>query len=235
MENQDEFSNLSLAELQSLMRKNSAEMRVSCSQLEIRKPPKKPRKPEKTKSFFSTLIEVIIPNRSPKRITLPPKYIRSLGSAFSDQISNKEQKLVPGCIVACDLAGGLIEHTGIYVGRNRVIERNGDGSIKSVSIDDFMNSSGLRTGVNLYVACAHDKIISSPAISRRARAIVGLNRNYDLINENCHRFTAYCATGVWYEITQFTTLADTLEHEFDDLTWRSARLHFSDKRTSKTI
>ncbi|WP_139047610.1 lecithin retinol acyltransferase family protein [Pseudomonas lundensis] len=235
MENQDEFSNLSLAELQSLMRKNSAEMKVSCSQLEIRKPPKKPRKPEKTKSFFSTLIEVIIPNRSPKRITLPPKYIRSLGSAFSDQMSNKEQKLVPGCIVACDLAGGLIEHTGIYVGRNRVIERNGDGSIKSVSIDDFMNSSGLRTGVNLYVACAHDKIISSPAISRRARAIVGLNRNYDLINENCHRFTAYCATGVWYEITKFTTLADTLEHEFDNLTWRSARLHFSDKGTSKAI
>lgn len=232
MKSQDEFSNFSLAELQSLMRKNSAEMRILCSQLEIRKPPKKPKKP---KSFSSKLIEMVMPERSPKKTTLPPKYIRSLGSAFSDQIFNKEQKLVPGCIVACDLVGGFIDHTGIYIGRNRVIERNGDGSIKSVSIDAFMNSSGLRTGVNLYVACAHDKIISSPAISRRARAIVGLNRNYDLINENCHRLTAYCATGIWYEITKFATLADTLEHEFDDLTWRSARLHFSDNGTYKAV
>ncbi|MCY1292642.1 hypothetical protein D9M69_464860 [compost metagenome] len=216
MEDDEYYANYSLSELQELMRECLDDMREAIVEMKSEKS-----SPDKALGSAQFFLE-FLPGYPRHRETPPKKYNRSTFSAFFDQVLDREQSLVPGCIVACDLAGAL-DHTGIYVGRNRIVERNGDGSIKKTSVHDFMNSSALRSGINLYVACAKGKIISSPAISRRAREMVDRRHGYDLIHENCHRFSVYCATGRWQRITTFSKLTDILESEFGEITWRSTR------------
>ena len=43
----------------------------------------------------------------------------------------------PGTPVFCDLAVA-VEHTGIYIGRNRIVHLEGDGNIRSVSPEEFV-------------------------------------------------------------------------------------------------
>lgn len=154
------------------------------------------------------------------KLTSTKRTERSLLKAIIYAGLDKEADLVPGCIVVCDLAGSIADHTGIYIGENnRIIERNGDGKIKKVTPYDFMNSHGLRTGVTLYAAYSNDKIISDPDISNRAIAAVGDKSKYNLIFNNCHRFTAYCATGAEHSATTFDTLTKVLENKFPNLHW----------------
>ncbi|MBV7575922.1 hypothetical protein KW846_24700 [Pseudomonas sp. PDM32] len=150
---------------------------------------------------------------------------RSSINTIVEEIFGSQCTLRPGCIVACDLAGGL-DHTGIYIGRNRIIERNGDGSIKKVSIKEFINSSLHRTGVTLYVACANGKIIASPEIAKRARDAVGTDFGYHLIRNNCHKLTAYLATGRRHDITTFSALASILDTKHPGLEWKSAIVRY---------
>jgi len=146
---------------------------------------------------------------------------RSAINTIFEEVFDAQCVLRPGSIVACDLALGL-DHTGIYIGRNRIVERHGDGEIRKVSINDFINSSTLRSGVTLYVACANGKIIASPEIAKRAREAVGTNFGYHLIDNNCHKLTAYLATGRRHEITTFSTLASLLDTKHPGLEWKSA-------------
>ncbi len=147
---------------------------------------------------------------------------RSGTKALMEELFGNQCTLVPGCIVCCDLAGGL-DHTGIYIGRNRIVEKNGNGKIKKVSLDEFMNSSGLRTGITLFVACSRGEIIHNTRISNRAKEAIGTSDKYDLLTENCHRLTAYCATGKKHSITTFTQLAYVLEKKFGPIEWKSAK------------
>ena len=182
--------------------------------------------------ILKTLLIPIIPTTiNPTfKLTSTKRTERSLVKAIICAGLDKEADLVPGCIVVCDLAGSLADHTGIYIGENnRIVERNGDGKIKKVTPYDFMNSHGLRTGVNLYAAYSDGKIISNPEISNRASAAVGDKSKYNLIFNNCHRFTAYCATGVQHDVTTFDTLTKILEKKFPSLRW----IPVKDKYTKK--
>lgn len=108
-----------------------------------------------------------------------------------------------GSVVKTRLTGGLFDHTGIYVGKNRIVELSGDGDIRIVSHKKFINGddgSLARFGVYMYVACAQDDdgncyALAAPDIARRARSSVGETRDYNLLFENCHMFTEYCING----------------------------------------
>lgn len=107
-----------------------------------------------------------------------------------------------GSVVKTRLIGG-VDHTGIYVGENRIVELSGDGDIRIVSHKKFINGddgSLARFGVYMYVACAQDDdgncyALAAPDIARRARNSVGETRDYNLLSENCHMFTEYCING----------------------------------------
>ena len=149
---------------------------------------------------------------------------RSGFRAFVDEVAGRQPLLTPGCIVACDLMGGIADHSGIYIGRRRIIEKDGTGQIKRVSLHDFMSSSPLRSGINLFVACRNGKPIRRTEISKRAKEMEGTGRKYDLLIDNCHKLTAYCATGEVGEknkIWTFESLVDALEEEFGAIEWRS--------------
>lgn len=106
-----------------------------------------------------------------------------------------------GSVVKTNLEYG-VEHSGIYVGKNKIIELNGDGDIREVSYDYFMrgDSDSFRCGQYIYVACYQDDNgtclpLASPDIAKRARKSLGRTRDYNLFLENCHKFTEYCING----------------------------------------
>lgn len=125
---------------------------------------------------------------------------------FDSMIKNVFMDIVKpkvGSVVKTCLACGLAEHTGIYIGNNKIVELSGDGDIRIVSHEKFIkgdDNSLVRTGMYMYVACAQDDngncyALAAPDIARRARNSVGHTRNYNLIFENCHMFVEYCISG----------------------------------------
>lgn len=112
-----------------------------------------------------------------------------------------------GSIVKVDLVGGVLNHTGIYVGNNEIVEvANIDGSavVQKVSTDEFINgfdNSLFRTGVYIYVACKQNRkgnciAMGSQDIADRAIDSIGKTSEYSLVFNNCHLFTQYCITGI---------------------------------------
>lgn len=108
------------------------------------------------------------------------------------------------------------EHTGIYLGGDRVAELNGDGHVKAVSLTRFINGTPdgawqVRNGTRIFAAC--DVCTRRPLASARAletaRAAIeaGLNRmEYDFAQLNCHLFTAACVLGIPPGTRQFRSL-----------------------------
>ena len=146
---------------------------------------------------------------------------------------------VPGCVLKCDIAGGAsfllgsICHTGIYLGDDRIAEItnvNGKAKIHIVDPYDFLNGEGtnfLRTGINIYVATDGEgnalgkQEIADRAIRRqKARRSCG---EYDLVDNNCHKFTVWCVYGEEPDEAQLTEsdVESALEAEFgcDQVTW----------------
>lgn len=128
-----------------------------------------------------------------------------LSEVFCDEVSLKN---IEGAIVFCEL-GINLQHTGIYIGNNKIIELNGDGYIKKVSIREFLNSSELRTGNILYTFtdCEKNIIQNSNAI-KRAKSRLGEKLEYNIAIENCHKFTYGCITG---EFDNFVVTFDSLK------------------------
>lgn len=139
-------------------------------------------------------------------------------------IVDRPKTLVPGSIVVCDLASGFADHSGIYVGRNRIIELNGDGYFRKVSPQEFVSDGTLRTGKTIYVACRDGNPITARGITSRARQALGTRVNYCEISNNCHKFTAHCVTGWRPAPTTFAELEELLTEQFGEIHWEEADL-----------
>ena len=108
------------------------------------------------------------------------------------------------------------EHTGIYLGGNRVAELNGDGHVKAVSLTRFINGTPdgawqVRNGTRIFAAC--DVCTRRPLARARsletARAAIEAGSNqmeYDFAQLNCHLFTAACVLGIPPGTRQFRSL-----------------------------
>ena len=108
------------------------------------------------------------------------------------------------------------EHTGVYLGGNRVAELNGDGHVKAVSLTRFVNGTPdgiwpIRNGTRIFAVC--DARTRRPLASARALATAhaavegGASRiGYDCAQVNCHLFTAACMRGVLPSERRFRSL-----------------------------
>ena len=134
----------------------------------------------------------------------------------------------PGTPLKCALAGGMVPqlaHTGIHLGKGRVAELRGDGAVVAVSLPDFLNGpSGdwnpavLRTGFRIHAACDAETgtpLSSEPAAAKARELTLSrhghLHLEYDLLDWNCHRFTAGCLAGDFGSLDGGTWMLDRLE------------------------
>ena len=101
----------------------------------------------------------------------------------------------PGTPVYCNLAIA-VEHTGIYVGDGEIAHLNGDGEIELVSPEEFVaRLDGLNPAISVYCACRGEKPLGKQSIADRARNMIGRQRNYSWLFDNCHQFTCGCLSG----------------------------------------
>ena len=109
----------------------------------------------------------------------------------------------PGTPLLVSLALAL-EHTGIYLGKNKVAELQDDGFVREVTLTDFVNGDTgpipLRNGTRIFAACdaRSRQPVGGPSVAKVARetAKEAFYAGYDLIQTNCHLFTAACAAGM---------------------------------------
>ena len=121
--------------------------------------------------------------------TSPEKIL--LKNLFKDNM--KKVNPVPGSIVYCDLGVGNAEHSGIYIGGGRIVELSGSGRIVKVSPRQFTDNI-TTIDKTIYVSAVGDgcHAIGSQMVAHRAETMIGKERNYNLIMDNCHQFTAGC-------------------------------------------
>lgn len=118
----------------------------------------------------------------------------------------------PGSIVCCYVYG-VIEHTGIWLGDDCLVELHGSGLVRAVSIKRFLAG---RTGSQIYLACNHQhQPLVSEAVLERAQQAIYQYREYDLFDNNCHRFVWSCISGHEISIQSFNELNQQLAAHFN--------------------
>ncbi|WP_336769979.1 lecithin retinol acyltransferase family protein [Bacillus bombysepticus] len=128
-----------------------------------------------------------------------------------------------GAPIFCDLGFGYIDHSGIYIGNNEVVQLNGKGLIEKLSLEGFTINI---TTVNKKVVVPTDKYTHAPISFMdsyvRALEMVGSRRSYNMIIDNCHQFTTGCVTGDFEEQNNFLAfLKLTVSEQYgSDITWR---------------
>ena len=157
---------------------------------------------------------------------------KEVGESFVKNVFCDKVRPVRGSILKVDLVGGQAEHTGVYLGNDRiaeVTEVDGRAEVRVVSPDEFLSGDGLlRSGAYIYVAAAKDggcyRPVASETIARRAERAVGGRGKYNLCGNNCHMFTRYCITGRDGTMTLSASgVAHVLRDEFGvgHVSWRS--------------
>ena len=127
---------------------------------------------------------------------------------------------IPGSILYCDL--WTVEHSGVYIGNNKIVHLDGSGEIECVSPDEFLNRlDGLNTAISIYVSCKDTKAVGNQKIANRAKNMIGNKRNYNFILDNCHQFTAGCITGDFENSNSFLWMMQfEAEKKLGVDTWR---------------
>ncbi|RBP84704.1 hypothetical protein EBI01_03980 [Marinomonas rhizomae] len=119
--------------------------------------------------------------------------VGNLAKSLTDNLFYKTNGPVRGSILYCDLAFGAAEHSGIYVGNNQVVHKNGQGAVELVSINQFKNTI---SAITIYISCnSNGEPIGDEHVANDAEMMIGTNSTYSLLSNNCHQFCSYCITG----------------------------------------
>jgi len=124
---------------------------------------------------------------------------------YPSDVFSTSQKVRPevGAIVCCGI-GGLLDHTGIWVGDNTIIEMDGNGLIKPVSVQRFTED---RTGKNIFVACdSNARCLAIETAAIRASKKIFQCEEYDMFSNNCHQFVWQCFKPNDSQLTTFKEL-----------------------------
>lgn len=154
----------------------------------------------------------------PKKETTGIKMIDGLiNSAIKDLVKPKV-----GSVVHCGLLINQIEHSGIYIGYNKIVHLDGSGRIETVSPKKFLDRlDGMNLATNIYVSCRNGKAVASKRAAERAKLKIGQTVKYSLMSNNCHMFTSGCLTGSFENKDNFfTSLEETVEKEINMNEWR---------------
>ena len=114
--------------------------------------------------------------------------------AYRDLPAVSSVSPVPGSVVYTDLIPNYMQHSGIYVGDNRIVELNSEGNICLVTPGQFV-SGGL--GLRIRVSSSKGQAVGSSSVAERALTQVGKRVDYHLLLNNCHKFTSGCLTGIF--------------------------------------
>ncbi len=127
----------------------------------------------------------------------------------------------PGAVVACEIFHSF-EHTGIYLGDDVIVELQGTGLVRAISSQRFLAG---RTGEELVVACnSRGEVIVSNDVAARASAKIYTYEAYDLLQNNCHRFTYACVSGKHEPVTSFFDLKLALKSLWrQEIQWQLVR------------
>lgn len=150
------------------------------------------------------------------------RFIQMLKKVFCKKAKTLEKNCVfpiKGCIVRCNL-GVLLDHSGIYVGNGKIVNLNRNSEIK---IEDFKSFFPPGTDPNsnkIYTACLYETniVLHSKKICNRALKKVNHLSKYNLLFNNCHRFTCGCITGNFEnETVSFSMLEDNILKNIEEL------------------
>ncbi len=130
----------------------------------------------------------------------------------------KLSEVPPGAVIACEIFH-LFEHTGIYVGEGLIVELQGTGLVRAISPSRFLAG---RSGEELLVACNKSgDILASAEVAKRASAQIFTCQDYDLLLNNCHRFTYACVSGTNEPVTSFFDLKMALKTYWrQEISWQ---------------
>ena len=154
----------------------------------------------------------------PKKETTGIKMIDGLiNSAIKELVKPKV-----GSVVHCGLLMNQIEHSGIYVGYNKIVHLDGSGRIEVVSPKVFLDRlDGMNLATNIYVSCRNGEAVASKKAAARARSKINQTIKYSLTSNNCHMFTSGCLTGDFKNKDNFFSyLEETVEKELNMNEWR---------------
>ena len=132
--------------------------------------------------------------------------VQSAVARWRRKLDEKRQIDAPpaGTPLLVSLARGGTEHSGIFLGRNRVAELRGDGDLCNISLSEFVNGSdgdrvNMRSGTRIFAACDDETglPLASKKIVETARHFIENVRkvSYNIFCNNCHMFTASCVQG----------------------------------------
>jgi len=128
-----------------------------------------------------------------------------LTSFASDSVVGVEPKI--GAVVCCGL-GGMLDHTGIYIGDNLFVELSGSGLIKAVSARRFLSE---RSGKQIFIACdSRSQPLVNKCAAQRATEQVFNYYEYDVISNNCHRFIWQCFSHGDDDLSTFKSLSHNM-------------------------
>ncbi len=131
----------------------------------------------------------------------------------SDMMST-EQLVRPavGAIVCCGI-GGVLDHTGIWVDDNTIVELDGEGLIKPISVNRFTKE---RSGKQIFMACdSNAKPLACEKAAQRALEQIFQLRDYHVIDNNCHQFVWQCFKLGDENVTTFKDLNINLSKMFN--------------------
>jgi hypothetical protein len=147
--------------------------------------------------------------------------VNGVAESFIDNVlRDKVSEPAIGSMVYCDFFHA--EHTGIYIGNGKIVHLDGNGKVKSVGHDSFLDRmDGLNTAISIYVSCNGADPVGCSEAARRARAMLNRRIDYNLLMNNCHQFTAGCLTGEFENGYNFFSLLKPLAEEtLDANAWR---------------
>ena len=154
---------------------------------------------------------------------------RPSGRSLFSTIINDDVEPIRGSIVSCSLAL-MLDHSGVYVGNNQIIHRDGDGYLAKVSPKTFINRlDGFNSAIMIFVSCKDDHPVGSETVAQRAEKLLNDPREagYDILSKNCHQFCQYCLTGTRdngnIDFT-FTSLEDVANSVLGMNSWRNWKL-----------
>ena len=143
--------------------------------------------------------------------------VANAGESFVDNVFRDAVTPVRGSVLYCDMAFGNMDHSGIYVGNNQIVQLGKSGYIKCVSPREFIRGT---TAISIYVSCIDESAVGDERAADCAEALVGSMRDYSLLTNNCHTFCSECLTGQSNTDTFLWMLKLTAKQSMGVNTWR---------------
>lgn len=133
---------------------------------------------------------------------------------YPSDVMSTEQIVKPkvGAIVCCGI-GGVLDHTGIWVDDDTIIELDGEGLIKPISVKRFTKE---RSGKHIFMACdSNANPLACGYAAKKAIAQIFQSRKYHVIDNNCHQFVWQCFELTTKNVVTFKDLNINLANKFN--------------------